>query len=165
MPQQTESRAERDALVVEPMSTPEHARAFKEMNEEWVRTLFSIEAADSKILDHPERIVADGGQVLIARAGAEILGCGALIAMGDGVFEVSKMAVPPQYRGRGIGRVVLEALVAHARAIGATSLYLESNRKLANAVHLYESIGFVHVQPHAPSPYARADVFMSYDLS
>ncbi|WP_220139967.1 GNAT family N-acetyltransferase [Nocardia huaxiensis] len=159
MPQQTES------ITVSPMATPADARAFKELNEEWVRTLFTLEPADSKVLDHPERIVAEGGQILIARAGDEIVGCGALLAEGHGVFEVSKMAVPPSHRGRGIGRIVLEALIAYARANGATRLYLESNTKLANAVHLYESVGFVHVAPPAPSPYARADVYMEYELT
>ncbi len=148
------------------MSTPAHARAFKELNEEWIRAYFTLEPADSALLDDPEReIVAKGGRVLIARIGSEIVGCGAVVPEGHGVYEVSKMAVSPRYRGRGIGRRILEAAIEQARALGATSIILASNRKLANAVHLYESMGFVHVPPEElpPSPYRRADVFMKYD--
>ncbi|MEV0246629.1 GNAT family N-acetyltransferase [Nocardia sp. NPDC050712] len=169
MPQSTDFLApeQRDAIVVEPMSTPEDARAFKEINEEWIRAYFALEPADSHLLDNPEtEIVAKGGQVLIARDGAEVVGCGAVVPEGHGVYEISKMGVAPRQRGRGIGRLILEAAVDYARAQGATTLYLESNKRLANAVHLYESVGFAHVPPDAvrQSPYSRADVFMKYDL-
>ncbi|MEU8899842.1 GNAT family N-acetyltransferase [Nocardia sp. NPDC048505] len=161
------SPAEPKSIVVEPMSTPAHARAFKEISEEWIRAYFTLEPADSHLLDHPEaEIVAKGGQVLIARDGAEIVGCGAVVPEGHGVYEISKMGVSPRHRGRGIGRLVLEGVIAYARAQGARTLYLESNKRLANAVHLYESVGFVHVPPDSVrhSPYTRADVFMRYDL-
>ncbi len=154
--------------TIETMSTPAHARAFKELNEEWIRAYFTLEPADSALLDNPEReIVAKGGRVLIARVGDEIVGCGAVVPEGHGVYEISKMAVSPRYRGQGIGRLVLAAAIDAARELGATTLILASNRKLANAVHLYESMGFVHVPPEElpPSPYDRADVFMKYDLN
>ena len=46
-------------------------------------------------------------------------------------------------------------------------LYLETNRKLALAIRLYESVGFRHLPPErvVPSPYARANVYMELDLS
>lgn len=150
------------------MRTPADARAFKAINEEWIHAYFTLEPADSHLLDNPEtEIVAKGGQVLIARDGDEIVGCGAVVPEGHGVYEISKMGVPPEHRGRGIGRIVLEAAIDYARAQGANTLYLESNKRLANAVHLYESVGFVHVPPGSlrDSPYARADVFMKYDLT
>ncbi|NNH74543.1 GNAT family N-acetyltransferase [Nocardia uniformis] len=150
------------------MTTAAHARAFKELNEEWIRAIFTLEPADSVLLDNPEReIIAKGGQVLIARDGHEFIGCGAVVPEGHGVYEISKMAVSPRYRGRGIGRLVLAAAIDHARTLGATSLILASSTKLTNAVHLYESVGFVHVPPEElpPSPYDRADVYMKYDLT
>ncbi|MBF6171764.1 GNAT family N-acetyltransferase [Nocardia blacklockiae] len=149
------------------MSGPADARAFKELNEAWIVELFSLEPADSVKLDDPENeIVAKGGQVLIARDGAEIVGCVALVAEGPGVFELSKMAVARERRGRGLGRLILQAAIDHARRSGATSLFLGSSTKLADAVHLYESVGFVHVPSDriGPMPYERADVFMRYDL-
>jgi putative acetyltransferase len=45
-------------------------------------------------------------------------------------------------------------------------LFLGSNSKLENAVHLYESVGFQHVPPERlpPNPYTRANVFMEMSL-
>ena len=80
------------------------------------------------------------------------MGCVALIPMEDGTYELSKMAVSPAMRGKGIGRQLLEHVIAHARAAGMRRLFLGSNSVLANAVHLYESVGFTHVSPASLPP-------------
>jgi N-acetylglutamate synthase-like GNAT family acetyltransferase len=87
------------------------------------------------------------------------VGCCALIPISSDVFEVAKMAVAEAWQGRGIGRRVLSYTVEQGRALGAASLYLETNSRLQNAIHLYESLGFEHLPPK-PSPYVRANVFM-----
>ncbi len=148
------------------MGSDADARAFKDLNLEWISALFTVEPADLALLDHPRRIVERGGQVLIARAGDAAVGCVAVVAEGHGLFELSKMAVSPRFQGRGIGRALVRAALDHARELGATSVFLESNATLVPAVHLYEALGFVHVPPAElrPTPYSRADVFMRYDF-
>ncbi|MET3805960.1 N-acetylglutamate synthase-like GNAT family acetyltransferase [Nakamurella sp. UYEF19] len=154
-------------ITVGPMAGPADAEAFRELNEEWITTLFTLEPADRVLLQDPEgEIVAKGGQVLIARSAGDVVGCVALVPAGGGLYELSKMAVSPTVRGQGIGRVIILAAIDHARGLGATSLFLGSSTRLPNAVHLYESVGFVHVAPDSlgPLPYQRADVFMAYSL-
>jgi N-acetylglutamate synthase-like GNAT family acetyltransferase len=154
------------------MRSPEDALAFKELNEEWIGALFTIEAADRALLDDPSgSIIAHGGDVLVVRegndAGAPIIGCVALVPTGGDVFELSKMTIAPEARNKGIGRRLIHSAIDRARELGAKSLFLGSSTKLANAVHLYESVGFTHVAPEriGPVPYARADVFMELGLS
>ncbi|MGH9413004.1 MAG: GNAT family N-acetyltransferase [Terriglobales bacterium] len=55
-------------------------------------------------------------------------------------------------RGRGLGRRLLQHAIAQARSIGAKSLFLGSNTRLKDAVHLYESVGFRHVKPETLPP-------------
>lgn len=146
---------------------PEDAVAFRELNEAWIRKHFGMEQSDSIALNDPQgHILQPGGHIFIAAIGEDVVGCCALIPHGPGAFEVAKMAVAEQYRGRGIGRQVLEYTVAQAKVLGAKSLYLESNSKLSNAVHLYESVGFRHLssEERKPSPYVRANVFMEMPL-
>jgi ribosomal protein S18 acetylase RimI-like enzyme len=66
----------------------------------------------------------------------------------------------------GIGRRLLQHAVTEAKRMGAKSLFLGSNSKLENAVHLYESIGFRHVPAESlpEMPYVRANVFMELPL-
>jgi GNAT superfamily N-acetyltransferase len=83
--------------------------------------------------------------------------------MGEGSFEIGKMAVAEEHRGRGAGKQLLAAVVDRAREIGAKRLYLESNTKLPNAIHLYEQQGFRRLPPRQ-SPYARSNVYMEMFL-
>lgn len=141
--------------------------AFRELNEEWIRRYFTLEAKDRETLNDPQNaILRKGGRIYQVHAEGAIVGCVALIPMGNGVYELSKMAVSPAMRGRGIGRRLLEHTIAEARAIGATGLFLGSNSILKDAVHLYESLGFRHVPPEKlpEMHYARANVFMEMAL-
>ena len=137
--------------------------AFRDLNEAWIAKYFRIEDADRKVLGDPVRnILQPGGHIFFAVTDGRIVGCCALLPIESGSFELAKMAVNERERGHGIGRKVLEYTIAQARQVGAQRLYLETNRKLENAVHLYESVGFRHLSPErvTPSPYARANVFM-----
>jgi GNAT superfamily N-acetyltransferase len=89
-------------------------------------------------------------------------GCCALLRMGDGEYEVAKIAVSREHQGKGIGRLLLSAAVVEAQQLGANRLYLETNKILKPAIARYESMGFQHIDPSrvVPSPYARADVYM-----
>ena len=90
----------------------------------------------------------------------------ALVPVGDGVLELAKMAVADHVQGQGIGRLLMDAAVAKARALGARALYLESNSRLKPALRLYKQAGFRHLPPgeRPRSPYRRCDVYMRLDL-
>lgn len=149
------------------LAAGEDSTAFRTLNEEWITCHFTLEPKDREILGNPEStILSKGGRVYMADLGGRMVGCVALIPMANGVYELSKMAVAPDARGQGIGRQLLLHAIAEARQIGAASLFLGSSTKLANAVRLYESVGFRHV-PRERLPelaYARADVFMEMPL-
>ena len=154
-------------ITIDSMRTADDAAAFERLNSEWIAAYFTVEDKDRETMADPWRFYVDpGGDVLLARAGESVVGCVALEPVGNGVFELSKMAVDPAERGRGTGRRLIEAAIARARELGATSLFLGSNGRLAAAVGLYESVGFRHVPREriGPLPYARADVFMELAL-
>ena len=142
---------------------PGDKTAFRILNEQWIAKYFVIEEKDSEVLCDPVgKILNKGGHIFMAVTGTEKIGTCALLAMQPGGFEVAKMAVDEHFRGEGIGRALLEYTIVEARKLGVHRLYLETNNTLANAVHLYESLGFRHLDPQrvTPSPYARANVFM-----
>ena len=143
--------------------TPRHAAEFKRLNLEWVRKFFRVEPIDEQVLSNPRAIVRNGGEVFFARRHGKIVGTCALINDGDGVYELSKMAVTANCQGLGIGRRLLEACIGAFKArVGGRVLFLETNSVLKPAIKLYESAGFEHTpSPHA-SVYERADVYMVY---
>jgi putative acetyltransferase len=166
-PEHTTSAENHDRIEFRSLQIGEDGSAFRRLNEEWITRYFKLEAKDIQTLSDPEStILRKGGFVYLAQLGGQTVGCVALIPMGDGVYELSKMAVSPAHHGRGIGRQVIEYAIAQARALGAERLFLGSNSILKNAVHLYESVGFTHVPPESlpDMHYARADVFMEMPL-
>jgi putative acetyltransferase len=144
---------------------PGDAVAFRTLNEEWIEACFRLEDADREVLGDPEgAILRPGGRILMTVDGQRPVGCCALVAEGDGVYELVQMAVTPAYRARGLGRRLLQHATQVAHEVGARRLWLGSNRKLADALHLCESFGFRPCPPPHASPYARADVFMEMVL-
>jgi len=139
---------------------PEHAGAFKALNEAWISKHFTLEAKDREMLDDPEgKIIARGGKIFMAVDGGRAVGCAALIAMADGGYEVAKMTVSEDLRGSGLGRKLMQACIDAGAAMGAPRLYLETNSSLAPALRLYRAMGFKDLAP-AETAYARADTFM-----
>jgi len=146
---------------------PGDETAFRRLNEEWIVRYFALEPEDEAALRNPqEKILDPGGHIFFAVLGGEIVGCCALKPIAEREYEVAKMAVAEQHRGAGIGRRLLQAVIDGARTLGALRLYLETNHALANAIRLYESVGFRHLAPEriVPSPYSRADVYMELYL-
>ena len=143
---------------------PEFARYFQSLNVEWLEKYYRVEAVDEAILGNPEdKILAPGGAILFARLAGEIVGTVALKYDGDGVYELTKMAVTESAQGQGIGRKLLEACVDRYRSLGGRLLYLESQRRLLPALRLYETAGFRHMPRRHPSQYERSDVYMEFD--
>jgi len=145
---------------------PRWREDFATLNLEWLQRWFVVEPFDREVLGNPEHhILADGGRILFAVDDEDrAVGTVALMHAGDGVYELTKMAVAPGARGRGIGRLLMDEALRLYRSLGARELYLESSSKLAPALALYESVGFRHhPAPRPGSHYARADVHMIWD--
>ncbi|MBL4686928.1 MAG: bifunctional helix-turn-helix transcriptional regulator/GNAT family N-acetyltransferase [Nannocystaceae bacterium] len=141
---------------------PEHAAEFQRLNEEWLSASFTIEPVDAALLGDPQaKVIVPGGAIISASLHGELIGTCALLNMGGGVYELSKMAVTEVCRGLGVGKRLLQAAVDRFDALDGQRLFLESSKKLSPALKLYESFGFVHTpRPGGASPYARADVYM-----
>jgi DNA-binding MarR family transcriptional regulator/N-acetylglutamate synthase-like GNAT family acetyltransferase len=144
--------------------TPEHAAAFKALNVQWITTYFKLEPEDLKALDHPkDYILKKGGHILMAIYEDNPVGTCALIKMKDGGYELAKMAVAPEVRGKNIGFLLGRAAIERGRANGARRIYLESNTILKPAINLYHKLGFKKITG-PPSPYERANIQMELKL-
>lgn len=162
---QEEKKAREGSTVQIVDYTQEHAVAFKALNVEWISTYFKIEPEDLKALDHPkDYILKKGGHILMAIYEDQPVGTCALIKMKDGSgYELAKMAVSPDVRGKSIGFLLGKAAIERARDNGAKRVYLESNTILKPAINLYHKLGFKKITG-PPSPYERANIQMELQL-
>lgn len=136
---------------------------FARLNIDWLERHFVVEPIDRVVLLDPERhILTAGGHILFAVDGDDhAVGTVALKREGEGVYELTKMAVEPALHGLGIGRKLMIAALATFERLDGRELFLESSLKLTPALRLYESVGFEHrPAPRPGSHYQRADVYM-----
>ena len=79
----------------------------------------------------------------VATADGRAVGSVALSPRGAGVAWLSKLFVDAGYRGRGLGRALLDRAVAEARMRGYRRIDLETRTAYREAVYLYEATGWV----------------------
>jgi GNAT superfamily N-acetyltransferase len=88
------------------------------------------------------RLVSPRGRLIVARANSKVVGVGALKPVDATVVEIKRMYVRPEARGQGIGRAILERLLADASTIGYQVARLETLTFMSEAHALYRSLGF-----------------------
>jgi GNAT superfamily N-acetyltransferase len=98
----------------------------------------------------PGPYVPPRGAIFLARSGDEPIGCVALRPIPDGIGEVKRMYVDAAWRGRGVGRALLETLIARARAMGYPALRLGTIADMTAARALYASLGFTPIDRYRP---------------
>ena len=158
-------RKSRESETVEIVPyAPEYQQAFKKINEAWIQKYWEMESSDHKALDKPiENIIDKGGYIAIALKNQQAVGTCALIHMGNGSYELAKMAVDDAVKGLGIGFMIGNHMIEKAVSMGAHRIYLESNTVLKPAINLYRKLGFKRI-PLKESPYERCNIQMELFL-
>jgi GNAT superfamily N-acetyltransferase len=91
-------------------------------------------------LDPGEVAEGRGAFLVVYRDGMPV-GCGAVRLIDPDTGELKRMFVDPNLRGLGLGRRLVAALEAEARALGARRLVLETGTRQLAALALYQATG------------------------
>jgi ribosomal protein S18 acetylase RimI-like enzyme len=100
-----------------------------------------------------------GGLLMIAWAGEEAAGTIALRRLTETSCEVKRLYVRPKFRGQGLGRALLNSLIASSCSIGYVTMYADSLPSMTGAQALYRSCGFKQVGPYSAEPTPGAAYF------
>jgi GNAT superfamily N-acetyltransferase len=144
---------------------PKHHKHFKDLNVAWIEKAFYIEDVDIEVLDDPGKfILGPGGVILMALYEGKVAGTCSLKNKGNGLYELTKMAVDEKMRGLGIGYHLGVATIERAKQIGAKKVELYSNTiGSAMAIPLYYKLGFKEI-PLDTKEYQRANIKMMLEL-
>jgi GNAT superfamily N-acetyltransferase len=102
----------------------------------------------------PAELGAPHGAFIVGWAGEQPVCCGGVKRLPDGACEIKRMFVIPEWRGRGVARLLLHALEDRARGLGYTVLRLDTGPQQAGAQHLYESEGYRAIANFNDNPVA-----------
>jgi len=120
-----------------------------------------------EIVDLPGRYAPPAGRLLLARYEDEPAGCIAFYQFGVGVCEVKRLWVRPQFRGKKVGRALVEKLITEAYQGGYREMILSTVDVLKEAHKLYRSLGFEPTEPFFTLPPAMMEheIFLKRQLT
>ena len=141
-------------------SLPEHIEQTRALFLEYAASLgFSLcfQSFDEELKSLPGAYAAPSGRLLIAQCEQQAAGCVALRKLEDNICEMKRLYVRPAYRGHGLGRILVERVIAEARAIGYERMRLDTvASSMQDAVELYRRMGFEEIAPYRANPIAGA---------
>jgi GNAT superfamily N-acetyltransferase len=114
-----------------------------------------VNATLQRFLSDIDDYYLPNGRIYLARYKGEITGVGCLKHLSDEVGEIKRMFVQPKYRRKGIGKEILDQLIADARSLGYKIIRLERLKAFSAAHNLYQSRGFQFIDPYPGSEGAK----------
>ena len=140
-----------------------------------VRTLFReyasslgfslcFQSFDAELAGLPGEYSLPAGQLLLSFYNSIPAGCVALRKLEDGICEMKRLYVRPEFRGHGLGKDLVLALIAQARLSLYSKMRLDTvAASMAEAVGLYRSMGFRDIPPYCQNPIPGA-IYLELDL-
>jgi ribosomal protein S18 acetylase RimI-like enzyme len=156
--------------LVEP-DTPALLDAARELFREYAASLpvdLGFQGFEQELDGLPGDYAPPQGLLLLAFVDGALAGCGALRPLPDSdhhdACEMKRLYVRRAFRRFGIGRVLAQALLDRATAIGHASMLLDTLDEMEAARGLYESLGFVEIPPYYYNPIPGAH-YLKVDLT
>ena len=100
----------------------------------------------------PGAYAPPGGRLALAIIEGIPAGCVALKRFDENRCEAKRLYVRPEFRGHGVGRALLDWVIAQARAIGYRELVGDTMPVMQQALDMYRRMGFEFTGPYAADP-------------
>jgi putative acetyltransferase len=129
------------------------ARGLFREYETWLGLDLCFQGFEAELVGLPGKYAEPDGRLFLAYSDEKLAGCIALRKLEDGICEMKRLFVRDEFRGARIGIQLIERLIAEAKEIGYKKLRLDTHPpKMAKAVKLYESLGFLPISPYYDNP-------------
>jgi putative acetyltransferase len=145
-----------DSLQLTQTSSAAQIDAARTLFLEYAQSLdfdLSFQGFEEELAGLPGDYAAPEGRLLLAEAGGQLQGCVALHRYAEGICEMKRLFVRPEFRGTGLGRKLVLATIEEARAIGYRRMRLDTiGASMGSAIALYRSLGFVEIPSYRDNP-------------
>jgi putative acetyltransferase len=102
--------------------------------------------------------------LFLAEFEGQMAGCVALHPLQAEICEMKRLYLRPSFRGKGLGRVLVERIIAEARQVGYKRMRLDTVEPvMKDAVAMYRKLGFREIAPYCKNPVLGA-IYMEVEL-
>jgi ribosomal protein S18 acetylase RimI-like enzyme len=143
-------------------NTKESVEQAKSLIQEYAESLefdLKFQDFDTEMEIFPEHYASPRGCLYIAMDENQPVGCVALRDLGDGICEMKRLYVKPNYRGQNIGRSLAETVIQAAGKLGYDRMRLDTIPSMKQANGLYKVLGFKEIAPYRFNPIDGATFF------
>lgn len=110
---------------------------------------------DNELANLPGDYTPPEGRLLLAEYEGKLAGCVALHKLEPGICEMKRLYLRPQFRGKGLGRVLADRIISEARQIGYQRMRLDTVEPvMKDAVGMYRKLGFKEIASYRKNPMA-----------
>ena len=120
---------------------------------QWLGVSLCFQGFDQELAALPGKYSFPGGRLYIAELEGKTAGCIALRPMDEeGVCEMKRLFVREEFRGKGVGRILAERIIADAREIGYRVMRLDTLQRMETARFPYSKLGFTVIPAYYNNP-------------
>ena len=146
----------RQNLRISPTSSVDEIGQARELFKEYADGLgidLCFQNFEKELAQLPGDYAPPDGRLMLAFYRGELAGCVALRKINERVCEMKRLFVRDRFRGKGLGRYLLEAIINEAKQIGYKRIRLDTlPPKMNAAIALYRSYGFTEIDPYCNNP-------------
>ena len=143
-------------------NTKELIERAKELIREYAQSLefvLEFQDFDKKMEDFPGQYVSPRGCLFIALNEDQPIGCVAFRNLEQGVCEMKRLYVKPDFRGQKAGKLLAEVVIKTAKVMGYNYIRLDTVPSMKQANMLYNALGFKQIAPYRFNPIEGATFF------
>jgi ribosomal protein S18 acetylase RimI-like enzyme len=108
---------------------------------------------DKELANLPGDYAPPTGRLLLAEYEGQLAGCVALHKLADTICEMKRLYIRPHFRGKKLGRAIVDRIIAEARQIGYLRMRLDTVEPvMKDAVAMYRKLGFREIAPYCANP-------------
>ena len=122
-----------------------------------------IQKYDNEIENPEDKYGMPWGRLYIAFYENQVAGCIALRKLNETECEMKRLYVKPEFRNKGIAKMLIEKVISDSKEIGYSSMLLDTLPFLQTAIKMYKKIGFYEIGCYNDSPLDNT-IYMKLDL-